>query len=78
MALESRVLDKGCHIPAAFGLLVELPTDCTELFDEDLFGMLGSLGLDEAKNFTSLLEVQLSPVANIHFEDVFLTEFDFG
>ena len=59
-------------------MLIHFPADTTELLQEDLFGMLGSLRLNVAHDFTPLTEIQICPIANVHRQDVFLREFDLG
>ena len=54
--------------------MVQFPSNSTELLEEDLLGVLGSLGLDVAKHLAPLLEVEIGPVAHVHPEDVLLAE----
>ena len=65
-------------ILAFFGLLINLPADTTELLQEDLLGMLGSLCLNVAHDLTPLTEIKLCPIANVHLEYIRLREFDLG
>lgn len=69
-------LDAGlCHesiLVFSFGLFVHFPSNGTELLEEDLFGMLRSLRLHVAHDLAALAEVELSPVTDVHLQNVSL------
>ena len=58
----------------SFGLLVEFATDCGKFLKENLLGMHGPLSLDVSHDLAALSQVQLSPVLNIHLQDIRLRE----
>jgi hypothetical protein len=58
----------------SFGLFAELATDCGKLLKKNLLSMHGSLSLNVSHDLAALSQVQLSPVLNIHLEDIRLRE----
>ena len=52
--------------------MLHLAANSTEFLQEDLFGMFSALCLHISHHFAALTKVELSPVANIHLQDVSL------
>ena len=72
---DARVRHQSVRI-IIFCLLIELSSNCSKFFQEDLLCMCRPLLLNMIHNLASLPQLQVSPVSYIHFKNILLVQLD--